>query len=81
MADYRLILKGFTRILAQHLDTPSAIKNCLITNKVTSKLFITPGKSICYTKRSRLTDVSRIMKAHRLLKMISVGIFPVFFEL
>ncbi len=50
-----------TRILAQHLDTPSAIKNCLITNKVTSTFFITPGKSICYTKRSRLTAVSRII--------------------
>ncbi len=50
-----------TRILAQHLDLPSYIKNCLTTNKVTSKFFITLVKPICYTKNSRLTAVSRII--------------------
>ncbi len=68
-----------TRILAQHLDLPSTIKNCLITNKVTSKFFITLVKPICYTKNSRLTTVSRIMgnlninQGHSMSKQLSIN--------
>jgi hypothetical protein len=49
------------RFIAQHLDSSSYMKIVLITKKVTTQIFITLSKSICYTLNSHATAVLRFM--------------------